>query len=203
MIATSVGVVAARLGLRTAVVSAPAGCRFDIDDERALLDRLEQVEEQADLVIFDVASGEGRQAKLFATLARTCVLTMMPEPGSLPGACATARILARHGVRSLRVIVNHANTNIIGEAVFSNFAAATGCAFAEGVTLLGSIPADTDVARAVAGGGTVVERYPGTRAAVALTRMTDKLIDEVIDQVEVTTEASTWWQRLRRSTLLA
>lgn len=203
MIAASIGAVAVGRGLRTAVVSGQADGPFDLEEEHELLDRLEQVEEQADLVVFDAATGEGPQTKLFAALARTCVLTMIPEPGCLPGACATARFLARQGVRSLRVVVNHAGTHVVAEAVFSNFAAATGCAFPDGMTLLGSIPADADVARAAAGGGTVVERFPGTRAAVALARMTDVLIEEAIDHVEVTTEASTWWQRLRRSARLS
>jgi flagellar biosynthesis protein FlhG len=138
----------------------------------------------------------GGNAVGFASAAKDIVLVVTPEPTSVADASGMLRVLcSRCAVRRVKVLTNMVDHAAQGEHVFRDFSALTARFSDVGLEHLGSIPRDPAVCRAVMRGQPVVLAYPESPAALALTRVAAKLLDDE-DRDERQGALRLFWRRL-------
>jgi flagellar biosynthesis protein FlhG len=154
---------------------------------RELLDSLET---RYDSILFDAGAGVGEVVLFFARIADEIVIVVTPEPTSLMDSYATIKILAlRFGCRDFRLVVNQADPQRPEESgnkiashlqqVVSKFLSVEGAPQVR-LHLMGSLPRDPLVSRAISRRLLLTEMDPLGPVTSALPRMVECLRAELI-----------------------
>ena len=148
-----------------------------------LLDVVEVVSPRFDHVLLDTGAGISDVVLYTISLAHRVLVVATPEPTSLTDAYATIKVLATtQGRREMGLVVNQVRRQ--GEAravrqqlqqVVDRYVSATLDAPVR-LDLLGDVPADPAVREAVQRRELVMERHPGTPAAIALVALATRLL---------------------------
>jgi flagellar biosynthesis protein FlhG len=130
-----------------------------------------------DTLIIDTGAGIGANSVGFASLANEVLLVTTPDPTSLRGAYAMAKVLHRRaGVEAIHVIANQVSCEADGFAVYERLQGIAQRFLSLDLDYLGCIPQDESVSRAVADGQPYVIGAPGCKAARALESLVNKLM---------------------------
>ena len=153
------------------------------DDLKTLLDELGS---RYEFLLCDAGAGIGEVVLFFAQIADDIVVVVTPEPTSLTDAYATIKVLAREcGRTEVYVIVNlvaGATPYKAGEAVVSHLQqVASRFLLSSGTTpvripLLGVIPSDPAVSRAIARQQLLESAAPTAPATQAVARLAEQLV---------------------------
>jgi len=126
-----------------------------------------------EVYVVDAAAGIGCQVIASLAGASAVVLVAEPTPASLEDLMRVHKVVKHFGLPAALVI----NKSGLSEPVKTRIVE---YAISENIDLLGSIPYDDAVPRAVARLTPVSRAYPGSPAATAVTSIADRIINRVI-----------------------
>lgn len=130
------------------------------------------IEDQADYLVVDTGAGISRNVVSFAQAAEEVLVVTTPEPPARLDAYGLIKVLAQDGYAGrLRVIVNMAESMAEGEEVGRLMENLAGRFLNQSVELLGVVPRDKDVPKAVRAQKPFLLAHPQGAASQAVMRM--------------------------------
>lgn len=160
-----------------------------------LLDALGWLEEQSDVVLLDLSAGISRLVTTFIQTADQVIVVTTPEPHALMGAYALLQTMNLAAGPSARLLVNQATGPMEAGGAFQRLDTLVRNQLGGRVTYMGHVPADPSVRQAVRRQTAVLHANPQSPAAVALTRLAERLEDPACDAPPLQTRS--FVQRLR------
>jgi flagellar biosynthesis protein FlhG len=160
----------------------------DLDDvqRKALIDSFDTLQSEADIIIVDTMAGMSRNVIGFTLAADEVVLVTTPEPSAVLDAYAMIKtIVSQDELAIIRLLVNmcdnmnHARK--VADRIVSVAKQFLGCR----VKVLGFVPRDPNVSRAVMGKIPVIEAFPNTAASRAISRIAGTIVDSHMRSVPV------------------
>ncbi|MBM4417061.1 MAG: MinD/ParA family protein [Chloroflexi bacterium] len=147
------------------------------EQRRHLTESLSQLESRAEIVLIDTAAGIGAEVSSFVATAPEVIVVTTPEPTAITDAYALIKVATRQASTArLQLVVNQAHD--LGEAreVARKIIAVAREFLDVELTLLGSIPSDPYVGRAIRQQNPLVVRYPSSPASLAIARLARELL---------------------------
>lgn len=137
--------------------------------ERAtILRALEEIATQYDVVVIDTGAGIGSNSVAFAASADEVLLVSTPDPTAMRDAYAMAKVLHRRaGVEHIRFIANQVKSPMEGFVIHERLKEIVERFLSLEFSLLGMVPRDETVQRAVREGSPYVLDAPECEAAKA------------------------------------
>jgi flagellar biosynthesis protein FlhG len=142
-----------------------------------LLEVLDELESEVDIVLIDTGAGISDTVLYFNMAAQEKMIVVTTEPTSLTDAYALIKVLyMRHGERHFKVLVNSAEDEKKGKAIFAKLSKVADH-FLDGISLdyLGSIPHDINISRAIIQQKPFIDVYPQTAAAKAFMMLAQRI----------------------------
>lgn len=144
---------------------------------------IEQVTPDYDHVLLDTGAGISDVVLYTVSLARDVIVVATPEPTSLTDAYATIKVLAStQGRRTLQVVVNQARRPGDGRTVRQQLQQVVDRFVSPALDspvrldLLGEVPSDPAVREAVLRRELLLERMPGTPAALGIAAVATRML---------------------------
>ena len=198
-------------GLREIIIEGPGGLRIlpaSSGDQRlthlsreqqlAFLAEMDSLDEPADVMLIDTGAGISANVLYFALAAQEIIVVTCPEPTAIANASAFVKVLAsEHGHRNFQLLVNAVTTAQEAEVVCQKLQQATQPFLDSAIYLLGWIPHDRHVQKAVRQQKAVVERYPNAQASRAFLQLAMAIC--ALPPITVPSgQIQFFWQRLFR-----
>jgi len=149
-----------------------------LDDAQKLqlMSLLDTLEDRFDVVFIDTGAGIGDNVLFFVAGAQEVLLVVTPEPTSLTDAYAAVKVLSLEGgVEHFSVIVNPAPTEAVARDIFDKLCNVTNKFLKARLKLLGFVPRDENLPRAVVMQKPLVSVFPHSPASRALVEIADRL----------------------------
>ncbi len=161
----------------------------------ALFEAIERLGAEYDTLIVDTGAGIGSNAVSFAAAAEQVLVVVTPDPASIADAYAMVKVLSRRGRLRFNLVVNLATNPGEAERVVDRLLTLTD-QFLPSVALVpvGIIYRDEVVLRAVRSCEPVLQGYPRSGVASALSALGDRLLRE--SPGEDTGGPNVFWRRL-------
>jgi flagellar biosynthesis protein FlhG len=172
------------VGERLHVVPAASGvarmARLSSAEHAAVVQAFATLPQSFDTLLVDTAAGIGEQVLQLAAAAAHVLIVLCDEPASLTDAYGLIKVLSRDcGVRRFQVLANRVAQGDSGEALFRRLQTVTDRYLDVQLQYAGEIPEDPLLIKAVRSQRAVVQAYPGSPAARALTRLAGRTRDWV------------------------
>ncbi len=179
--------------LEEIVVQGPHGVRLvpaasgspelaDLDEYRleVLWRGMSQLENDADVVLVDTASGVSRSVTWLCRAAREVLVVTTPEMPAFSDAYALIKLLQKQGLtRPPHLVVNHADGPEEAEETAHRIRLVARRFLSLDLDVWGSVPADPAVARAVRLQEPLVTAFPQSPASLAIRALSEHLWDVV------------------------
>lgn len=163
-----IGVIPAASGVQRMADLLPA-------EHAGLVHAFSHFEADADVLIVDTSAGIAPGVTAFCNAAQEVLLVVCNEPASITDAYATIKVLNQdYGRNRFRVLVNMARSPQEGQLLFQKLLDVTERFLDVALDLVGTIPEDGHVRRAIARCRAVLDLYPSCPAAVALKKLADR-----------------------------
>jgi flagellar biosynthesis protein FlhG len=172
-----------------------------LDDAQKLrfMSALDTLEDEFDLVLIDTGAGIGDNVLFFVGGAQEALLVLTPEPTSLSDAYAAVKVLSLEGgVEHFNVLVNQVASEQQARAIYEKLCAVSRRFLKARLKLLGQVPRDENMHRAVLSQRPLVQAFPHSPAARAIKVVAEKLLNEPSPQSGVG-GLKFLWQRLLRT----
>jgi flagellar biosynthesis protein FlhG len=147
------------------------------EDRQRLEQAIRSLARRFDLVVIDTDSGIGPVVQWFNSIVDHNIVVLTPEPTSITDAYALIKVLhldlRRH---PLYLIVNCVDSDREGRRVFDGLCQVTERFLEMRPQLLGIVPRDDAILRALREKTPAVEKYPESPVAHALVRLAESLI---------------------------
>lgn len=129
-----------------------------------------------DILIVDTAAGISNSVISFTKACQDIVVTICDEPTSITDAYALIKLLSQqHGIRRFHIVANMVRNRAHGEELFHRICRVTDRFLDVALELIGSVPFDGYLRRAVRQQALVVDAYPSSEAAKALTQLAEHI----------------------------
>lgn len=147
-------------------------------EHAGLIRAFSSMKEQADILIVDTAAGIADTVLSFARAAQDVLLVVCDEPTSITDAYALIKVLSnQHGVYRFRVLANMVRTPREAQDLFAKLVKVTERFLGNVILdLVGAVPFDENVRRAVKKQKVLLEAFPGSPAALALKGLARKVL---------------------------
>ena len=150
---------------------------LDLFEQRALMDRLQEVMQDYDIVIFDTAPGIGSHVLNFNSYAHDIVVVAHPEPTALADAYALIKVMStERQEKKFRFLINRAQSAADGIDAFRKLTEVSSEFLNISIDYLGSLPEDVSVSKAVRSQATLFRSAPKSPFITSLSRLGDKLL---------------------------
>ena len=160
-----------------------------------VLEEVDALEGELDVLLIDVAAGISSNVLYFAAAATETLVVTTPEPTAIADAYALIKVLAtRWGRRAFPVVVNMATNAADAAAAFERLDGVARRFLPVQLELIGWVPVDDAVPRAVRAQKPVTLAAPGAPAARAIGALADRL--RVPTQAELTGGLQFFFRRL-------
>jgi flagellar biosynthesis protein FlhG len=159
-----------------------------LSDEQKIsfLSELDALPQDANIMLIDTASGISDLVTYFASAAHEIVLVITPEPTSLTDAYALVKILASvHGEKRFWVLANTVEDEDEARRLFAVLARMAQQFLSVSFDLLGWVPRDPALTRAVTQRRTVMETAPHSPSARAFTALARRLANSAAETARV------------------
>jgi flagellar biosynthesis protein FlhG len=168
------------------------------EQKLAFLAEIDSLEDPVDVMLIDTGAGISSNVLYFALAAQEIVVVTCPEPTAITDAYALMKILARdHDHRKFQLLVNSAASAEEAQMVFQKLNRATQQFLDFTIDLLGWIPYDVYVQKAVRQQKAVVESFPNAQASRAFLRLA-MAICALPTTILPSGQIQFFWQRLFR-----
>lgn len=146
-------------------------------EHAGLIRAFSELRTEIDTLIVDTAAGISDMVMSFSRAAQDVVVVVCDEPTSLTDAYALIKILNReHGVFKFKVVANMVRSQKEGKELFSKLSKVTGRFLDVALELVGIIPFDENVRKSVRKQAAIVDAYPSSPAAEAITELSHKIM---------------------------
>jgi flagellar biosynthesis protein FlhG len=183
-------VIEGRMKLRDVVVNGPAGIRvipgssgiprianMSSRKRRELVSSFEELEDEADIILIDTSAGMAKNVITFALLADDILLVTTPEPSAITDAYAMIKVIhMEKPTANVGLIVNQARSEAQATEVANKIAQVSRQFLNFHVAVLGALPADPFVSRAVMQRQPWSELYPKAAATKAIRNVAAALL---------------------------
>ncbi len=184
-------VLAGHCGLRDVLVQGPYGVQIlpassgivrltqlSEGEKIRLLEEFEDLEESVDIVILDTAAGISENVLYFNLASQERILVVTPEPTSLTDVYALIKVLyQRYGIKNFQLVVNCVQHPNQGRQVYRQLVTVVERFLGSlSLNLLGILPFDQVVSKAVRAQRPFLELYPEARVSQALREMARTLL---------------------------
>ena len=167
------------------------------DQKLALLTELDALTHDMDLVLVDTGSGISDTVTYFTTAAQEIVVVVTPEPSSLTDAYALVKVLASaHHEKRFRILANRVSGEAEARRLFDTLSRTALRFLNASLDLLGWIPQDPQLARAVARAQVIVDQRRDAPSARAFLALADRLLESVAAGVKVKGNLQFFFQRM-------
>jgi len=145
-------------------------------EHAGLIRAFSELRTEIDTLMVDTAAGISDMVMSFSRAAQDVVVVVCDEPTSLTDAYALIKILNReHGVFKFKIVANMVRSNKEGKELFSKLSKVTGRFLDVALELVGVIPFDENVRKSVRKQAAVVDAFPSSPAAEAITEFSHKV----------------------------
>jgi len=146
------------------------------DDQERLSRILRTLAAGFDLTLIDTAAGIGPSVLWFGALADQLILVVNPDPTSLTDAYALIKVLAQeYQRREFHLLLNAVRSDDEAFQTFDTLAQVATRFLRVEVLYLGSVPQDPAVTRSVREQTPFVQRFPRSKAALAVAALAARL----------------------------
>ncbi|NDV91804.1 P-loop NTPase [Alteromonas sp. 345S023] len=146
-------------------------------EHAGLIRAFSELRSQIDVLIVDTAAGISDMVLSFSKASQDIMVVVCDEPTSLTDAYALIKILNReHGVFRFKVVANMVRDVREGQELFSKLSKVTGRFLDVALELVATVPFDENIRRAVRKQTSIVDAYPSSPAAVAISRLATKAL---------------------------
>lgn len=129
-----------------------------------------------DMLFIDTAAGISDMVVSFSRAAQDVVMVVCDEPTSLTDAYALIKILNReHGVFKFKIVANMVRSEREGKELFSKLSKVTTRFLDVALELTAIVPFDENVRKAVRKQTAIVESFPSSPAAKAITKLAENM----------------------------
>ncbi len=150
--------------------------RLSAADHDKLIRSFSGLAEQIDILLVDTAAGISDSVTRMTSACEEVVVVTCNEPAAITDAYALIKVLSReHQVKRFQILSNRISSSRDGLALFSKLAVASERFLDVSLRYLGGIPEDHLARRAIEQQKAVVEAYPGSAAARAMTRIAEAI----------------------------
>jgi flagellar biosynthesis protein FlhG len=131
------------------------------------LNELDAFEGEADFVLIDTGAGISANVMYFNVAALERIVIVTPEPTSITDAYALIKVMAtRHGTRDFRLVVNMVKGEAEAKEVFAKLVRVVDRFIGQvSLSMLGFVPVDANVTRAVRRQQAVTLAFPNSAAS--------------------------------------
>jgi flagellar biosynthesis protein FlhG len=144
-------------------------------EHAGLIRAFSELRTEIDTLIVDTAAGISDMVMSFSRAAQDVLVVVCDEPTSLTDAYALIKILNReHGVFKFKIIANMVRSEREGKELFSKLSKVTGRFLDVALELVGIIPFDENIRKSVRKQAAIVDAYPSSPAALAITNLAQK-----------------------------
>jgi flagellar biosynthesis protein FlhG len=142
-----------------------------------LLSEFETIENIYDVVLVDTAAGISGNVIYFNLAAEECIVVVTGEPTSITDAYGIIKVLYGHGAKRFKLLINMVSGEDEAKSVYFTLCQAT-ARFLKGVVTeyMGFVPADKHLRDSVIAQTPLLEKYPGSPAAKAISSLAGKLL---------------------------
>jgi flagellar biosynthesis protein FlhG len=144
-------------------------------EHAGLIRAFSELRTDIEVLIVDTAAGISDMVMSFSRAAQDVLVVVCDEPTSLTDAYALIKILNReHGVFKFKIIANMVRSEKEGKELFSKLSKVTGRFLDVALELVGVIPFDENIRKSVRKQAAIVDAYPSSPAALAITSLAQK-----------------------------
>ena len=144
-------------------------------EHAGLIRAFSELRTDIEVLIVDTAAGISDMVMSFSRAAQDVLVVVCDEPTSLTDAYALIKILNReHGVFKFKIIANMVRSEKEGKELFSKLSKVTGRFLDVALELVGIIPFDENIRKSVRKQAAIVDAYPSSPAALAITSLAQK-----------------------------
>lgn len=147
-------------------------------EHAGLIRAFSELRSQIDVLIVDTAAGISDMVLSFSRASQDIMVVVCDEPTSLTDAYALIKILNReHGVFRFKIVANMVRDIREGQELFSKLSKVTGRFLDVALELVATVPFDENIRRAVRKQTAIVDAFPGSPAAVAISQLATKALN--------------------------
>lgn len=162
------------------VVPAASGQRrmaeLDPAEHVGLVRAFSELTRPLDVLIIDNAAGVSDSVLTFSQAAQEAIVVACNEPASLTDAYALIKLLSRdHGVSRIKVVANMVRSASEGQEVFESLDRVAQRFLDVQLELLGSVPHDEMLKRAIRKQRAVVEAYPNSQSGAVFRQIAKRI----------------------------
>jgi flagellar biosynthesis protein FlhG len=169
-----------------AASGAPEVARLSNEQKLLFLSELDHIPNNSDIMLVDTASGISDTVTYFAAAAHETVVVVTPEPTSLADAYALIKVLAAvHGEKRFWVVANIVEDEAEAQRLVAVLWRTAARSLQTSFELLGWIPRDPALTRAVTQQRMVVEIAPHSPSAQAFTLLAHRLVESTAKTARV------------------
>lgn len=180
-----------RMALKDIVVEGPLGIKvvpgssgiprianLSNRKRREFIESFKDLEDEADIILIDTSAGLSRNVINFALLADEIVLVTTPEPSAITDAYAMIKVLfGEKPEANIGLIVNQAKNQAQASEVGNKIAEVAKQFLNFPIMVLGALPSDPYVPRAVMQRRPWAELYPRAAATGAIKKVASKILN--------------------------
>jgi flagellar biosynthesis protein FlhG len=161
-----------------------------------LLNELDSLEPPCDILLIDTGAGISPNVTYFNLAALERIVVVTPEPTAITDAYALIKVMAtRHATRSFKLLVNQVTGERDAQEVFTKLVRVVDRFIGEvSLEMLGWVPTDGCVTRAVKRQRAVVDVYPDCPASRGFARIAGAILDSVATPADGNIKF--FWRRL-------
>ena len=142
----------------------------------SLLSEFESLENMYDVVLVDTAAGISTNVIYFNLAAEECIVVVTGEPTSITDAYGIIKVLFGHGAKRFKILINMVSGPDEAKSVYYTISKAAERFLKGSVTeYMGFIPADKKVREAVIARVPLLEKFPESPPAKAISELAEKL----------------------------
>ncbi len=147
-------------------------------EQAGLIQAFSELGYALDVLVVDTGAGISDSVVNFCSAAQEVIVVVCDEPASITDAYAFIKVMSReHSIDHFQILANMAHTSSEGREMFHKLSTATDRFLDVMLTFMGSIPYDPRLRKAVQHQRALVEAFPKSPAAQAMTRLA-KQVDE-------------------------
>lgn len=156
----------------------PEMASLSLEEQAFLTNALEQIIDDFDYVLVDCAAGIGESVLWFNRWADHSAVILAPDPTSMTDAYALIKVMSsQYGKRDFHLVVNNVKSQKEGGEVFNSMATVLKNFLKIEPVLLGVLPADPAVSRAIRAQKPFLLNTPETKASKAVKVLANHIVN--------------------------
>lgn len=150
-----------------------------------LIEEFESYDDHMDYLLIDTSSGISSNVAFFCMAAQEIVIVTSGEPTSLTDAYALIKVLfTKYQEKNFKVLVNNVQDGKEAVEIYNRLSTAAERFLSISLDYIGFVPHDKVVPKAVRQQKAFVDRYPKSEASKSLIEITEKLNNDVCQNVK-------------------